>query len=295
MNKAYIADIFPSSDRAGVFGRFNSISSLGFVIGPTLGGYIAMGTNGFTHVAYLSAALFALNAVFNAFAIPMLLGCDLPVIERKKEDKKEVFNFFAALNAFQDAHKVPWHLVWDVFTIRFLMSFSLIIYRSNFTSILAYKFDTNQLTNGYIQTFNGIVSMVAGLCVDGISCYFSSSATMHNFFAIVLVASIVILTTVPLLSLYVLGIIPLCIASAILRVVNTAEIADRSGDETRGLVLGLSNTLTSLARALGPVIAGYALEVSYMAPGFCSAFFALLGTLLAIYSARIKEKSLKTE
>jgi len=58
--KAYLADVAPRSQHSHVFGRFNSVSNIGFIIGPIIGGY-AVDFGGFHVVAMLTASIFLLN------------------------------------------------------------------------------------------------------------------------------------------------------------------------------------------------------------------------------------------
>jgi len=284
MNKASLSDIVIPAERANVFGKFNAAASVGFVFGPTIAGWLMMTEGGFQLVAYSSALIFLFNALLNYFIISRFIPID--EVQHRRNANRNGISLFSALNIFRDIHKVPWHLVWDAFMSRFLMSLSLIVYRSNFTSILSYKFETSPLTNGYIQSFNGFVSMATGWSLGIIRPMFPSNAAMSNSFSVLLVVSLLVLTLSPSLVVYVLCIIPLCISSSVLRVSNSTAIANRGGEETRGLVLGLANTLTSLGRAVGPAIAGYALEMSYTAPGLCAALFAVFGTLIGFYASR---------
>ena len=285
MNKAFLADIVSPSNREGVFGKINAASSIGFIIGPTVAGWIMLSDGGFKVVAYLSGTIFLLNALLNHFVVSKYVDH----FENKKtgEEKKKKFSLLSAFNVFKDAHEVPWNLVWDAFVIRFLMSFSLIIYRANFTTILTSKFSTDHLTNGYIQSMNGAVSMATGFVLGSIRELFPSNSSMHNVSAIVLVVTLFMLSVTPSFWFYIACIIPLCVSTSILRVSNTTSIANRGGEETRGLVMGLANTLTSIGRAFAPVIAGYALEFSYSAPGLCATFFALCGTLVSLYGRKL--------
>ena len=61
LSKAYLADTMPRSHHSRVFGRFNSISNIGFIIGPVVGGYVLDHLGGFHVVAVLTAGLFLLN------------------------------------------------------------------------------------------------------------------------------------------------------------------------------------------------------------------------------------------
>lgn len=51
----------PGSQRSHIFGRFNSISNIGFIIGPVIGGYVVDHLGGFHAVAMLTAGIFMLN------------------------------------------------------------------------------------------------------------------------------------------------------------------------------------------------------------------------------------------
>lgn len=61
LSKAYLADLTPVNEHAKVFGQFNSVSSIGFVFGPIIGGHLAEFSNGFYLVSVLTAAVFLLD------------------------------------------------------------------------------------------------------------------------------------------------------------------------------------------------------------------------------------------
>lgn len=58
----YLADILPETQRSSAFGHFNAVSSVGFIIGPIVGGHVAELPGGFTIVAIIAGAIFLLNA-----------------------------------------------------------------------------------------------------------------------------------------------------------------------------------------------------------------------------------------
>ena len=62
--KTYLSDVSPSIDHPKVFGNFNAFSSLGFVIGPLIGGHLAMQSNGFSRVTTLTGFIFLINFFF---------------------------------------------------------------------------------------------------------------------------------------------------------------------------------------------------------------------------------------
>lgn len=56
-----ILDLIPKDSYSKVFAQSVSIGSLGFVIGPMIGGHLIMLDNGFTYVCLLTSILFLIN------------------------------------------------------------------------------------------------------------------------------------------------------------------------------------------------------------------------------------------
>ena len=60
--KVALSDHLPKSMHAQAFGRYNAVSTLGFVVGPVIGGHLADLPHGFQLVTALTAAVFLVNA-----------------------------------------------------------------------------------------------------------------------------------------------------------------------------------------------------------------------------------------
>lgn len=59
ISKAYLAEVIPPDKRASVYGQFNAVSSIGFIVGPTVGGHLAeLSSSGFFLVGLLSGSVF---------------------------------------------------------------------------------------------------------------------------------------------------------------------------------------------------------------------------------------------
>ena len=55
-----LTDIYPSEDRSKILGNFNAISSLGFIVGPIIGGHFADLHSGYVLNALTTASVFIL-------------------------------------------------------------------------------------------------------------------------------------------------------------------------------------------------------------------------------------------
>lgn len=60
--RALLSDIVSESERPLVMGHFNAASSVGFILGPVVGGYLTEHDGGFYTSAFTCAAIFVLNA-----------------------------------------------------------------------------------------------------------------------------------------------------------------------------------------------------------------------------------------
>ena len=67
---AYLADIVSSQERQSVLGMFNACSSLGFIFGPLIGGYLADRDPSLQLSVLAGAGVFGLNFVLVAVLVP---------------------------------------------------------------------------------------------------------------------------------------------------------------------------------------------------------------------------------
>ncbi|XP_030643459.1 major facilitator superfamily domain-containing protein 9 [Chanos chanos] len=60
--RALLSDLVTETERPLVMGRFNAASSVGFILGPVVGGYLTEHEGGFYTSSFICAAIFLLNA-----------------------------------------------------------------------------------------------------------------------------------------------------------------------------------------------------------------------------------------
>lgn len=84
---AYIADITSEKDRSKGMGLISAAMSLGFVIGPGAGGYLA--AYGLTFPFYVSAGLAGLATVLSLFVLPETLSQEKMLEKRRSAQKRE--------------------------------------------------------------------------------------------------------------------------------------------------------------------------------------------------------------
>ncbi|XP_068698124.1 major facilitator superfamily domain-containing protein 9-like [Montipora foliosa] len=316
--KTYLADISSPVDRSKVFGNFNAISNLGFVVGPLIGGHLAMTSNGFSKVAMLTGSIFMVNFFFVWFCVKPVedsKGQSYPTeslrsrqevasdgsgetlnntnaemlnqLIHKKVDQEEVEEKVNTEAKSNPHTTVPCEAsrasVLDMLVIRFVMGFSMLVFRSNFMSLLEFNFNTNPKTNGYIMSYNGLVSGLSGLLIGSIGNFYShSDSKMLLHFSCILTFSILGITFSPNVFFVTAFIFPLAVSSSVCRVCVTNIMFSRSREDQKGLVLGVGNSLLAFARMISPALGGILQEFSAFAPGCTGAMIAAVGVLMII-------------
>ncbi|KAL0183917.1 hypothetical protein M9458_019613, partial [Cirrhinus mrigala] len=60
--RALLSDLVSEKERPLVMGHFNAASSVGFILGPVVGGYLTEHEGGFYLSSFVCAGIFILNA-----------------------------------------------------------------------------------------------------------------------------------------------------------------------------------------------------------------------------------------
>ncbi len=169
---AYIADISTPDNRAKNFGMIGAAFGLGFVVGPTLGGFL--GELG-TRVPFMgAAALSLLNAAYGFFVVPESLHNE----DRRAFSWKRA-NPFGTLKRILSHQKIVW-LVVALFVIYVAANAT----HSNWSFFTIEKFGWSSLEIGLSLGFVGVmVSIVQGALVGPIVKRIGETNAVYTGFA----------------------------------------------------------------------------------------------------------------
>lgn len=274
--RALLADITSPEERSQTFGTFNAASSIGFIIGPMLGGHISELEDGFKVVCNLGASLFLINFVLCWMFIPEVR------VKQFKLSKKS-YKSDGSGRSFAFVKDIDWHIFWDIFLIRFFLSFSSLVYRSNFSLLINQNFGASPVVIGYLISFQGIISAVAGFFTGQVSKIYRDSQQELYHGSILMTLALLGLTVAPSLSLLLLCLIPLCISTAVIRVSGSAVTISRCEPSQIGSVTGFGQSISSVARMVTPMVAGVTQEISVYGPGVMGTISAGVGAALVGY------------
>lgn len=248
---AYIADITTFDQRAKGNGLVSAAMSLGFVVGPGIGGFLAdFGLK----MPFLVSAIVSLVAVVFSIAVLEESSPNQQAAEAALEEESMVRKLARSV-------KVPYFVP---LIITLVMSFGLMAYESVLGLYLDNQFDATPKEIAIMVTFTGIISVIAQLfVVDRVVRRFGEGKVLNIFLAVAAASFFVSLFAGSYALFFVISLI-IFLATSILRPVLNTLISKMAGNE-QGFAMGMNNAYMSIGNVLGPTIAGvlYDIRITY--------------------------------
>jgi MFS transporter, DHA1 family, tetracycline resistance protein len=242
--QAYMADITTEKNRAKAMGMIGAAFGLGFILGPAIGGILSRWG---IHVPfYFAAALCFANATLLYFRLPETLNTRVKDRPRRRR-----------LNETKSALKERKLKFLLVIYFLFILAFSLMTSSFSFYTMFRFGYDAQQ--TGYLFAYVGLIAVIiqGGLMGRLVKRFGEISLVIIGAmcFAISLFA-------VPFVGPAAGGLAALLVGGGVFSMGNslaTPALTSLSskcvGEEKQGVVLGVTQSTASLARAVGPSLA----------------------------------------
>ena len=277
VSKAYLTDIASVQERQSVLGMFNACSSLGFIFGPLISGYLA-DKDPSLHLSVLTGAVaIGVNMILVAVLVPSISsGTEDLELEHVGDSSEKVVTTTAVQQVLSflriDSH---WWELLDIITVQFLLTFSAIIFKGSFVVFMEEKFHISGTTLGQILSLNALISALGSATSGRISKFYSGGSKQVVHFTLLLGVSLTCLTLAPNVAIVIVFLVPLSLSSSNLRICLLSLMLHRGGDAEKGAIVGLTNSISSISRMLAPTIVGVCQEYSVTVPGYLSSVLAL--------------------
>ncbi|XP_051881839.1 major facilitator superfamily domain-containing protein 9 isoform X3 [Pristis pectinata] len=310
--KALLSDIVPGYERPYVMGRFCAASSVGFILGPILSGYLVELDGGFYTTCFICCFIFFVNAGVvwwlpykEWFYVPTQelhlmteTNCESTCTSLCKEENRKHLDrasngvmkhktsdplWSQCISVGQKIKGLICSNLWDIFLVRFLMALANLLYFSNFVLAIEERFSVPPSLIGYLISYGGIIGTLSG-CIAG------SVARLYNNKTLLLLLHSSILTSCTMavysfatsIQIVVLCTTVLGFSTTIGRMCVTDVELSRIEKQARGTLIGAGQSVTAVARILAPLLSGLIQEVSVCGPPRLGAVLALLAILLMI-------------
>lgn len=256
------------------FGYFSVIAGLSFVVGAFIGGKLSDTTisSSFTpeFPIWLACILTLLNFLFVLFGFQ----------ETIKSDPSLKFSLFSCFQNIKIA--LLQREIHNIYGIYFLFIFAWNILLQFIPVILIQRFFFTESNIGDLALYVGICWVIgSGYLKRWLIRHFSSKALMKIcFWVLALLTGFVVL---PKQIYYLVTLLGICtILGGVIWPLCTTWISNLAPREMQGKILSLSQSVQSLAMAIGPVIAGLSFKLSSFAPFFLTAILFLLAAMIPI-------------
>lgn len=274
---AYVADITTMEQRAKGNSYVSAAMSLGIVVGPGIGGFLAdFGLK----MPFLISAIVSLVAVVFSIIVLKESQIEQPVVTNDIPQEESMARMLVR------SVKMPYFIP---LIITLVMSFGLMAYESVLGLFVDNQFGATPQEIAVMITATGIVSVIVQLfIVDKIVSRFGEGAVLNIFLGVVALGFLLSLFA----SSYVLffGVTLLIfLAISILRPVLNTLISKMAGNE-QGFAMGLNNTYMSLGNVIGPTLAGALYDVNIIYPFILGLILLVMTLFMTIVWQRHSQK-----
>jgi len=279
--QAYMADISSAENRARAMGLIGAAFGLGFVFGPALGGWASVAIN-YSAPMFIAAGLAVLNFFFVVFFLPesRVPGASLPRVEP----------LFPNLLSH-----VSRRIYLSSVGSYFLVIFGFSMMTAIFALVLFHRFGLDAMHTGYLFAGIGLIgAFIQGGLIGRLVKRFGE-ARLATLGALFMGAGLAALACSPDIRWLLISSAAVGIGNSLLMPTLSA-IASRSAEaEWQGRALGVLQSSGSLARWLGPLLAGGLLSWQLGADRGSYAFAPLIAAaavlgLAAVFTLRLSGK-----
>jgi len=292
--QAYIADVTTKEDRAKGMGLIGAAFGLGFVFGPAIGGVLSRW--GISVPFLFAGGLAFANAVLLYFTLPETITPDHPARTSAAAGR----SWHRLISSFQNRRLAT------VLSIYFVSIVAFSIMTASFSLFMMFRFGFDAFHNGWVFAFVGIVSaIIQGALIGKLVKRFGEPLlviTGSLLFTVSLFASPFITPAVGIIGILVTGALS-SIGNALNAPTLTSLASKSVSEKEQGAIMGVAQSVASLARAVGPALAAFLIYSAIAFRGFdghnhhmsdasilrtfwTAAAIQFLGFLIAVYFAR---------
>jgi multidrug resistance protein len=267
--EAYIADVTPPERRAGNMGLIGAAFGLGFTVGPALGGILS--TVSPEAPGYFAAAL----CLVNAAAAWLFLPETLP----RTGSRRHAPGFAFTVGGLRTALRAP--ELRRVLLLYFLFTAAFAVIQPTLSIFGAVRFGLGEQRVGYLFAFLGLISAaVQGGLVRRLVPWLGE-VRLIRISAVPLVAGLALIALAPSLGVLLVALALLAVGYGGTLPSVISLVSRVAPPELQGGVLGVGQSVGSLARIVAPAAAGIAFDVALAAPYALGALVAAAGAIAA--------------
>jgi MFS family permease len=278
--QAYIADITLPENRARSFGVIGIAFGIGFMIGPAITGFLSQ--FGYAWPIYAAAFLSATSVVCTATLLPKATPHQAQADSGPGGRRLGVLDWksYAQYFARPELGRLLWQFFFFAFSFASMVS-GFALYAQRRYTWNGHPYGAREV--GYFFFYIGFLgSILQGGLIGRLVKWLGERTLVWTGFAASTVSYALLAWTRTLGQLLGASTIN-SYGAGVVRPALTSLITQQAGKREQGVVLGLTQSLTSVSQIVAPIIAGALINGEHLAAwAFVTAFFALGGLLTSL-------------
>ncbi|WP_407653326.1 MFS transporter [Brevibacillus ruminantium] len=268
---AYVADITTNEARGKGMGLLGAAMSLGFVIGPGIGGFLA--EYGLRVPFYVSAAVAFVSTIASLLFLKETLSVEEQLAARSVGNKREnIFKQFT--KSFKAVYLVPLILV-------FTLTFGLSNFEAIFGLYVDQKFSYTPKDISILITVGALIGVIIqSFLIDRLLRRFGEKRLINISFFFSAVTMILMLLSGNFWYVMIVTSIFFIFTSILRPAINT--LLSKMAGKEQGFVAGMNNAYMSIGNIIGPSLAGILFDVQINLPYLFGAFLLLFSLFLSV-------------
>lgn len=313
--QAYITDVTDSKSRSGAMGMIGAAFGIGFIIGPLIGGllkhtfdesgvFLGMPVTGIAMVGYVSAALIAIDFLLALFLLPEsnknAVKLRFSLFSRNGGEKQAGSSLAEKATEYVDGLKLAFSSrpLAMLMVANFIFTFAIV--NMQVASILLWKeyFMATDQGIGYIFAYVGLFSVIVQ---GGMIRNLIKRLGEHKLFLwghIFTFIGVFFVPFAPKDSLFTVGLFILfffAIGTSLVAPINLSMISLYSYKQHQGQILGISQSVNSFARIMGPFSGSILYGMDFHAPYIVAGVLTIAGSLIALDLFKYRIEALDTD
>ncbi|MDQ0218867.1 MFS transporter [Peribacillus cavernae] len=268
---AYVADISTEKERGKGMGLLGASMSLGFVIGPGIGGFLA--EIGIRVPFYTSTVIAGIATLISLVLLPETLSKEAQHKARSATRQKE-----SIIKQMKKSFKAPYFML---LILVFTMTFGLSNFEAIFGLYVDERFGFTPKDISIIITIGALIGVfIQSILVDKMLTRFGEKKVMHWTFLLSAASMIVLLLATNFWSILAITVIFFTATSLVRPALNTL-LSKMAGNE-QGFVAGMNNMYMSIGNMIGPALAGILFDININFPYIFGAFILMISYALVV-------------
>ncbi|QUG40928.1 MFS transporter [Psychrobacillus sp. INOP01] len=261
---AFVADITTLEERGKGMGFLGASMSLGFMIGPAIGGFLAKVS--LTFPFYMASIVAVIAAIISVIILPDIKNAvsEIPPEPKKREN---------ILTQMKNSVKTPYFMM---LIIIFVFTFGIANFQTTFSLYVDHKYNYTPQDIAVVLTVGGFIGVIVQTLV--VEKLFKRFGELNVILVNLVVAAIAFLLffIVDGFALVLLVASIFSTATTLIRPAVNTVISKLAGNE-QGFAAGMNNAYMSLGSMIGPALAGMFFDININYP-FIVGSIILLGS-----------------